>query len=151
MQKTQPKPYWLARPFSLVELLVMITTLAVFVALLLPAIQRVREVAHRIKYTAKLKQIMLACRTAQDAHDKLPPDIDGYASASPGCARDGNGFGVVQRHLLPFVDDGGLRDGTLNSPNHHLDPARRARALSTAGRPSKGDSATARFPTPSSG
>ncbi len=85
------------RGFTLIELLVVIAIIAVLIALLVPAVQKVREAAARIQCTNNVKQISLAAHNHNDTYKKLPT-LWFHQGGSPST------FVGLFYQLLPFVE-----------------------------------------------
>ncbi len=112
--------------FTLIELLVVIAVIGVLMGLLLPAVQKVREAAGRVKCQNNLKQLGLALHHYESANGRFPP---AYITTNP--AANGSAFGIDYGDdnrngptgfawgvfLLPFIEQENLyRQFDLTQP-----------------------------------
>jgi prepilin-type N-terminal cleavage/methylation domain-containing protein/prepilin-type processing-associated H-X9-DG protein len=97
------------RGFTLIELLVVIAIIGVLVGLLLPAVQKVREAASRMKCASNLKQVGVALHNYHDTFNYFPPGyIDGNTNPASTPDNDvGPGWGWAS-FLLPYMEQQNL-------------------------------------------
>ena len=103
------------RAFTLVELLVVIAIIGILVAMLLPAVQQVREAARRVSCSNNMRQLALAALDYESAQRKLPGGLFVTLGSNPGAAGQ-PGFpypGIAHSwagQLLPYLEKGQLAD-----------------------------------------
>jgi prepilin-type N-terminal cleavage/methylation domain-containing protein/prepilin-type processing-associated H-X9-DG protein len=125
-----------ARGFTLIELLVVIAIIAILIALLVPAVQKVREAAARTQCQNNLKQLGLAFHNYENVKRTFPPYGFDFPSnpdpANPyGSQRTGHSALTL---ILPFIEQENVQS-QMNILFSVFDPANLAPpfGVSTAG------------------
>jgi prepilin-type N-terminal cleavage/methylation domain-containing protein/prepilin-type processing-associated H-X9-DG protein len=89
--------------FTLIELLVVIAIIGILMALLLPAIQKVREAANKMLCGSNLRQIGIALHNYYGDYNKFPP---GNVTEGNCCGTRGGTNWAVE--LLPYIEQDAL-------------------------------------------
>jgi len=104
--------------FTLIELLVVIAIIAILIALLVPAVQKVREAAARIQCSNNLKQMVLATHNYNDTKKALPA-----LTSSTGAPRYGNYNGGILITILPYIEQQNIYNAAVANPGNTWDAA----------------------------
>ncbi|MFO0964234.1 MAG: DUF1559 domain-containing protein [Gemmataceae bacterium] len=107
--------------FTLIELLVVIAIIAILIALLVPAVQKVREAAARVQCQNQIRQLAIAAHAFHDANKVLPYNGSKFGGLAGCCSPEGDAEWSWIARALPYFEQAPLYR-TLNIDTSALTP-----------------------------
>jgi prepilin-type N-terminal cleavage/methylation domain-containing protein len=115
--------------FTLIELLVVIAIIGVLIALLLPAVQKVRAAAARLSCRSNMKNVALATHAYHDTFQIFPPGYVGPTPQLDMSLTNGNWANYqwigMQTYILPYIEQQTLLTQFMNEdplPRDYMNP-----------------------------
>jgi prepilin-type N-terminal cleavage/methylation domain-containing protein/prepilin-type processing-associated H-X9-DG protein len=120
--------------FTLVELLVVIGIIGTLIALLLPAVQMVRESGRRTVCSNNIRQLALGLMNYESAHGQLPMGLRSFqtvpGSGSSSAVNQYYGMSWITR-ILPFIEQNAMWENAIEDYRYSPIPFRRHRGMQT--------------------
>jgi prepilin-type N-terminal cleavage/methylation domain-containing protein/prepilin-type processing-associated H-X9-DG protein len=123
----------LKRAFTLVELLVVIGIIGVLIALLLPAVQMVRESGRRTVCSNNVRQLALGLMNYESARGQLPMGLRSFESIPGGTSLPATqyyGMSWITR-ILPVIEQNAMWENALEDYRFSPIPFRSHRGMQT--------------------
>ncbi len=105
--------------FTLIELLVVIAIIAVLIALLMPAVQKIREAAERIQCANNIRQLAIGCHSYHEVNHNFPPAVifyDGETRYNNGDSNFGPNWIIL---IFPYIEQKALYNSVEDSINRY--------------------------------
>jgi prepilin-type N-terminal cleavage/methylation domain-containing protein len=120
--------------FTLVEMLVAIAIIGILIAMLLPAVQMVREAGRRTVCSNNVRQLALGLMNFESGHGQLPIGLRSFepssGSGSGSAATQYYGMSWITR-ILPFIEQNAMWDNAIEDYRHSPIPFRSHRGMQT--------------------
>jgi prepilin-type processing-associated H-X9-DG protein len=98
--------------FALVELLALLGVLGLLLGVLLPAVQKGNEAAHRVQCQNNLRQFAIAMHNVNDTYNKMPPVVGAFP------VQTSKSDGTLHFYALPFIEQAQLYQASADQGNY---------------------------------
>jgi prepilin-type N-terminal cleavage/methylation domain-containing protein len=120
--------------FTLIELLTVLGIIGILIAMLLPAVQIVRESSRKTVCSNNLRQLALGLMNYESAHRQLPMGLRSFEGAVAGgntsLANQYYGMSWITR-ILPFIEQNAMWENALEDYRYSPIPFRSHRGMQT--------------------